>query len=53
MFVSCDGLGEGLAVCEAAEMEGRAPAILVEIRGEIVVAEETMLVRLFTLRMSN
>lgn len=43
MFVPCDGLGEGLAVCEAAEMEGRAPAILVEIRGKVVVATETLL----------
>jgi hypothetical protein len=40
MFVACDGFGEGLAVCEAAEMEGCAPAIFVEIRGEIVVAKE-------------
>jgi hypothetical protein len=37
VFVTGDGLVEGLAVCEAAEVEGLAPAILVQVGSKIVV----------------
>jgi hypothetical protein len=41
VLVTGDGLVERLTVCEAAEVEGRAPAILVKVGGKVVVAIET------------
>jgi hypothetical protein len=38
VLVAGNGLREGLAVCEAAEMERLAPAVLVQVGGEVVVA---------------
>ena len=38
MFVPCDSLVERLTVREAAEVEGRAPSVLVEVGGKIVIA---------------
>ena len=34
-----DGLVKGLGVGEAAEVEGGAPAVFVEVGGEVVVAD--------------
>jgi hypothetical protein len=45
VLVAGDGLVEGLAVGEAAEVEALAPAILVQIGGEVIVA--TQIVREF------
>ena len=35
-----DALIEGLAVAEAAEVEGNTPAIFIEVGGEVVVANK-------------
>jgi hypothetical protein len=40
--VAGDGLVEGLAESEAAEVEGRSPTVLVEISGQVVVAGEEL-----------
>ena len=37
MFVTRNGLVKGFAVCEAAEMEGLAPAVFVEVGAQVVV----------------
>lgn len=39
MLVEGDGLVEGFTICEAAEVEGLAPTVLVEIRSKVVVTE--------------
>lgn len=39
VLVTGNGLTERLVICEAAEVEALAPAILVQVGGEIVVAE--------------
>ncbi len=41
MLMPGDGMVEGLAVGEAAEVEGLAPSVLVEVRGEVVVSSYT------------
>jgi hypothetical protein len=38
VFVAGDGLVETLAICETAEVKGLAPAILVKVGCEVVVA---------------
>jgi hypothetical protein len=40
MFVAGNGLVEGFAVCEAAEVEGLSPAIFVEVGAQVIVASE-------------
>lgn len=42
VLVAGDGLVEGLAVGEAAEVERRAPTVLVEIGGQVVVADDML-----------
>ena len=42
VLVAGDGLVEGLAVGEATEVEGGAPAVLVEIGGQVVVAGDML-----------
>ena len=37
VFVAGDGLVERLAVCEAAEVEGLTPAVLVQIGSKVIV----------------
>lgn len=40
VFVTRNGLVEGLAVCETAEVEGLAPAVLVEVGSQVVVTSD-------------
>ena len=44
MFVAGNGLVEAFAIGEAAEVEGAAPAVFVDVGGEVVVAIKLMLV---------
>ncbi len=42
VFMTGNGLVEGLPICEATEMERLAPTIFIEIRPEIVVPASTL-----------